>query len=85
MSDRTTIGKPDDWRLHVRGGDMMPSSLAHGAEKFGRAVMMPNLVPPVTTTTNSSAGITDFNKITCVLERMEKIGLSGRHQWHNLS
>ena len=47
MVDRITIRKPDDWHLHVRDGDMLQAAIPHTAEKFGRAIMMPNLVPPV--------------------------------------
>ncbi len=49
MVDRITIRKPDDWHLHVRDGEMMRAVLSYTAEKFGRAIMMPNLVPPVAT------------------------------------
>ncbi|MEM7083594.1 MAG: dihydroorotase [Pseudomonadota bacterium] len=49
MSDTLTIIRPDDWHLHLRDGDAMRSVVPHTAERFGRAVIMPNLVPPVTT------------------------------------
>ncbi|RAI44144.1 dihydroorotase [Rhodoplanes roseus] len=132
MTDKITIRMPDDWHLHVRDEEMMRASLPFTAEKFGRAIMMPNLVPPVRTTadaiayrerllaavpagrrfqplmtcyltddtdpddvergfsekvftgvklypanatTNSAAGVTDFQKIRPVLERMQKIGI----------
>ena len=44
-----TITRPDDWHLHLRDGDAMRSLVAHTAARFGRAIVMPNLVPPVTT------------------------------------
>ena len=44
-----TIGRPDDWHLHVRDGDALPSVVPHTARQFGRAIIMPNLRPPVTT------------------------------------
>lgn len=44
-----TITRPDDWHLHVRDGIVLPDVLAHTAKQFGRAVIMPNLKPPVTT------------------------------------
>lgn len=44
-----TITRPDDWHLHLRDGSAMPDVLAHTAEHFGRAIVMPNLTPPVTT------------------------------------
>ena len=132
MTTRITIRRPDDWHLHVRDGEMLKSVLPYTARHFGRAVLMPNLVPPVRTTqdavayrervmaalpegsrftplltcyltddtdpddvergfrdgvlvgvklypanatTNSAAGVTDYGKITRVLERMEKIGM----------
>ncbi|KAL6778611.1 hypothetical protein ACKKBF_B15450 [Auxenochlorella protothecoides x Auxenochlorella symbiontica] len=45
-----TIIRPDDWHLHVRDGPGLASVVPHTAEHFGRAIIMPNLVPPVTTT-----------------------------------
>jgi dihydroorotase len=50
MTERITIRKPDDWHLHVRDGEMLKASLPHTAKHFGRAIMMPNLIPPVRTT-----------------------------------
>jgi dihydroorotase len=55
MTDRLTIRMPDDWHLHVRDNDMMRASLPHTAAHFGRAIMMPNLVPPVATTADGKA------------------------------
>ena len=132
MVNRITIKKPDDWHLHVRDDDMMKAALPFTAAKFGRAIMMPNLLPPVArtadaiaykkrllaalpsgskfeplmtcyltdntdpddvergfterilvgvklypanATTNSSAEVTDFKKISRVLERMQQIGM----------
>ena len=46
---RLTLTKPDDWHLHLRDGDAMRDVLAHTARRFARAVVMPNLKPPVTT------------------------------------
>jgi dihydroorotase len=45
-----TITRPDDWHLHLRDGAAMASVLPHTARQFGRAIVMPNLKPPVTTT-----------------------------------
>jgi dihydroorotase len=132
MTLRITLRKPDDWHLHVRDGEMLKAVLPYTAKDFGRAILMPNLVPPVRTvadaiayrervmaalpkgsgfsplmtcyltddtdpdevergfragaltgvklypanaTTNSAAGVTDYRKITRVLERMEKIDM----------
>src|SRR5262245_19459702 len=131
--ERITIRKPDDWHLHVRDGAMLKASLPFTARNFGRAILMPNLLPPVATTkdaaayrervmaalpegstfkplmtcyltdntdpddveagfrdgiftavkmypanatTNSAADVTDFTKISRVLARMEKIGMT---------
>ena len=45
-----TITHPDDWHLHLRDGAMMQAVLPHTARQFARAIVMPNLRPPVTTT-----------------------------------
>ena len=47
--DSVTITRPDDWHLHLRDGAAMASVLPHTARQFGRAIVMPNLKPPVTT------------------------------------
>ncbi|WP_025916319.1 dihydroorotase [Herminiimonas sp. CN] len=44
-----TITRPDDWHLHLRDGAALASVLPHSARQFGRAIVMPNLKPPVTT------------------------------------
>ncbi len=44
-----TITRPDDWHLHVRDGEALRTVVPHSAAQFGRAVIMPNLKPPVTT------------------------------------
>ena len=132
MTTRITIRKPDDWHLHVRDGEMLKATLPFTAKHFGRAILMPNLMPPVRTTadgiayreramaalppgstfkplmtcyltddtdpddvergfregvftgvklypahatTNSAAGVTDYNKVMRVFERMEKIDM----------
>ncbi len=132
MTTRVTIRRPDDWHLHVRDGEMLKVALPFTAKHFGRAILMPNLVPPVRTTadglayrervmaalppgskfkplmtlyltddtdpddvergfrdglftgvklypahatTNSAFGVTDYNKVMRVLERMEKIDM----------
>ncbi|MGZ3255013.1 MAG: dihydroorotase, partial [Burkholderiaceae bacterium] len=50
-----TITRPDDWHLHLRDGAAMASVLPHTARQFGRAIVMPNLKPPVTTTAQAVA------------------------------
>lgn len=47
--DSITLIKPDDWHLHLRDGFAMASVLPHAALQFARAIVMPNLRPPVTT------------------------------------
>lgn len=50
-----TITRPDDWHLHLRDGATMASVLPHTARQFARAIVMPNLKPPVTTTAQAAA------------------------------
>jgi dihydroorotase len=130
--DTLTIRRPDDWHLHLRDGDMLGAVLSASSKDFARAIIMPNLVPPVVTsahaaayrarildalseghdfqplmtlyltedtdpddvaaahkaglisavklypagaTTNSASGVTNFDKVRPVLERMAEIGL----------
>ncbi|MCK5829760.1 MAG: dihydroorotase [Methylococcales bacterium] len=47
--DKLTLIQPDDWHLHVRNGEMLKAVIAHTASQFARAIIMPNLKPPVTT------------------------------------
>ena len=49
MTQEITITRPDDWHLHVRDGAPMAAVVPHTARQFGRAIIMPNLKPPVTT------------------------------------
>lgn len=50
-----TIQRPDDWHLHLRDGAALQAVLPDTAKRFGRAIVMPNLRPPVTTTALASA------------------------------
>ena len=132
MTDHLVLRRPDDWHLHLRDGEMLRTVLPATSEHFARAIIMPNLVPPVVTsadaaayrdrilaalpegmtfdplmtlyltedtdahdvaaahasglvkavklypagaTTNSASGVTDFDNIRPVLERMAEIGL----------
>lgn len=50
-----TITRPDDWHLHLRDGAVLASVLPHSARQFGRAIVMPNLKSPVTTTAQAAA------------------------------
>jgi len=55
MTDTLTLTRPDDWHLHVRDGDALKTVVAHTAAQFGRAIIMPNLKPPVTTAAQALA------------------------------
>ena len=55
MTDTISLTRPDDWHLHVRDGDALKTVVAHSAAQFGRAIIMPNLKPPVTTTAQALA------------------------------
>ncbi len=50
-----TLTRPDDWHLHLRDGAALVSVLPHTARQFARAIVMPNLKPPVTTTAQAAA------------------------------
>lgn len=132
MIQTLTIRRPDDWHLHLRDGAMMQAVLPSTTAHFARAIIMPNLVPPVVThkqakeyearilaacppgadfkplmtlyltentdpvdvaaahasglvhavklypagaTTNSASGVSDFDNVRSVLEKMAEIGL----------
>jgi dihydroorotase len=49
MTDRITIRRPDDWHVHLRDGAMLDHVAPFTARQFARAIVMPNLSPPVTT------------------------------------
>ncbi len=50
-----TLTRPDDWHLHVRDGAAMAAVIGHTARQFARAIIMPNLSPPITTTALAQA------------------------------
>ena len=50
-----TLRRPDDWHLHLRDGAAMAAVLPYTARQFGRAIVMPNLKPPVTTAAQAAA------------------------------
>ncbi len=54
MTDRLTILRPDDWHLHLRDGEMLKAVLPETARHFARAIIMPNLVPPVVTAADAA-------------------------------
>ena len=49
MTNRLTIPRPDDWHVHLRDGAVLQGVAGHTARQFARAIVMPNLSPPVTT------------------------------------
>lgn len=53
--DELTIPRPDDWHLHLRDGEAMRAVVGHTAAVFGRAIVMPNLRPPVETVAQAEA------------------------------
>ena len=55
VMNEITIKRPDDWHLHLRDGDILQAVLPFTAEFYGRAIIMPNLKPPVTTVKEAEA------------------------------
>ncbi len=55
MADTLTIRRPDDWHLHLRDGAMLAAVLPESARHFARALVMPNLLPPVVTAAQAAA------------------------------
>lgn len=55
MTDRLTIRRPDDWHVHLRDGAMLEHVARYTARQFARAIIMPNLLPPVTTASEGEA------------------------------
>ena len=53
--EKITIPRPDDWHVHLRDGDMLRDVAAYTARQFARAIVMPNLSPPVTDTASAIA------------------------------
>src|SRR5919108_2644178 len=55
MPTTLSIRRPDDWHVHLRDGPMLAACAVHTARQFGRAIIMPNLVPPVTKVAEAAA------------------------------
>jgi len=55
MTSRITLRRPDDWHLHLRDGAMLEGVIGWSADHIGRAIIMPNLVPPVVTGAEAAA------------------------------
>jgi dihydroorotase len=54
-SQTLTIRRPDDWHVHLRDGDMLAAVAPYTARQFARAIVMPNLSPPVTSVEAANA------------------------------
>ena len=55
MTDTITIRRPDDWHVHLRDGEMLRRVAPYTARQFARAIVMPNLAPPVTSVKQAAA------------------------------
>ncbi len=55
MTEKLTLRRPDDWHVHFRDGEMLKAVVPFTARQMGRAIVMPNLAPPVTTASLASA------------------------------
>jgi dihydroorotase len=55
MTDSLTMRRPDDWHVHLRDGDMLKAVAGYTAAQFARAIVMPNLSPPITTVAAAEA------------------------------
>ena len=55
MTERLTIRRPDDWHVHLRDGAMLRAVMPYTARQFARAIVMPNLAPPVTRVAEAEA------------------------------
>ncbi|MEQ8860388.1 MAG: dihydroorotase [Pseudomonadales bacterium] len=55
MTDTLTLRRPDDWHVHLRDGPMLEAVVNYTARQFARAIVMPNLLPPVTTVAMAQA------------------------------
>ena len=55
MTDRLTLIRPDDWHIHLRDGEVLSNTVADAGRTFARAIIMPNLVPPVRTGQQAAA------------------------------
>jgi len=69
-----TIRQPDDWHLHLRDGAVLRAVLGDSARQFGRAIIMPNLKPPVTTTALAAAY---RDRILAALSGLDEAGAAG--------
>ncbi|HEU4530507.1 MAG TPA: dihydroorotase [Steroidobacteraceae bacterium] len=79
MSATLTLRRPDDWHLHLRDGEQLRSVVGFTAQRFGRAIVMPNLKPPVTTVQMARAyrqRILDALPVDCSFEPLMTLYLT---------
>lgn len=79
MSSALTLRRPDDWHLHLRDGDQLRAVAAFTAKRFGRAIVMPNLEPPVVSVALARAYrqcIVDALPVDCAFEPLMTIYLT---------
>ena len=62
MSDQLILRQPDDWHVHLRDGEMLHLTVPHTARQFRRAIVMPNLVPPIVSAAAAAAYQSRINK-----------------------
>ena len=55
MTDTLTIKRPDDWHIHLRDGAALQQTVKDASRQFARAIIMPNLVPPVLTAADAES------------------------------
>ncbi len=91
MTDRLTIRRPDDWHVHLRDGPALADIVPHTARQFARAIVMPNLSPPVTTAAMAAAyrdrimatvpSATDFTPlmVAYLTDRSDPVDLTAGH------
>ncbi|APO66194.1 dihydroorotase 1 [Rhizobium gallicum] len=68
-----TIRRPDDWHLHLRDGAMLEGVIGDTSRNFARAIIMPNLVPPVVTTADAKAYLERIMKVLPSGDRFEPL------------
>jgi dihydroorotase len=76
-----TLRKPDDWHVHLRDGAMLDLVADFTARQFARAIVMPNLTPPVTTVDQARAYRDRINAAVPARARLHAVddGVSDRH------
>ena len=89
MVEQITITRPDDWHLHLRDGDALRAVLPDTARRFARAIVMPNLSPPVRTLDDARTYIANgpmadkSPSTSAILKKRDEVieRLSPRSQW----